>query len=89
MDEREISELSKKLDQHEKLIRRIDFRIDVLNKKRKDVTLDMMVEIVRDVNTCITCPVCRGVILESGTECRNCFEIRETLARINKEVKNG
>ncbi len=57
MGEREISELSKKLDQHEKLISRIDFRIDVLKKKRKDVTLDMMVEIVRDVNTGITCPV--------------------------------
>ena len=83
MDENE------KLTQLEKLIARIDFRIEVLNKKRRDVTLDMMVEIVKDANTGITCPVCRGVILESGTECRNCFEIRETLARINKEVKNG
>ena len=79
----------KKLEQYEKLISRIDYRIKVLQKKRKDVTLDMMVEIVRDVNTGITCPVCRGVILDSGTECRNCFELREKLARINKEVKNG
>ena len=40
-----------KLTQLEKLISRIDFRIEVLKKKRKDVTLDMMVEIVRDANT--------------------------------------
>lgn len=40
-----------KLTQLEKLIRRIDFRIEVLKKKRKDVTLDMMVEIVRGANT--------------------------------------
>ena len=47
MDEREGNELSKKLDQYEKVISRIDYRIKVLQKKRKAVTLDMMVEIVR------------------------------------------
>ena len=51
MDEREGNELSKKLDQYEKLISRIDFRIKTLQKKRKDITLDMMVEIIRDANT--------------------------------------
>ena len=60
MDEREGNELSKKLDQHEKLISRIDFRIKVLQKKRKDVTLDMMVEIVR------------GSSLPAEPTCSNC-----------------
>ena len=53
MDEREGNDLSKKLDQYEKVISRIDYRIKVLQKKRKDVTLDMMVEIVREANTII------------------------------------
>ena len=42
---------TEKLTQLEKRVRRIDFRIEVLKKKRKDVTLDMMVEIVRYANT--------------------------------------
>lgn len=46
-----MDEPSEKMKQCEKLILRIDYRIQVLSKKRKDVTLDMMVGIVREANT--------------------------------------
>ena len=45
MDEKE------KLTQLENLVSRVDFRIKALQKKRKDVTLEMMVEIIREANS--------------------------------------
>lgn len=43
-----------KLIQLEKLVLRIDLRIQVLQKKRKDVMLDMMSEIIKEENVKIS-----------------------------------
>ena len=45
---------TEKLTQLEKRVRRIDFRIELLKKKRKDLTLDMMSEIIKEENVKIS-----------------------------------
>ena len=82
MDEKE------KLTQLENLVSRVDFRIKALQKKRKDVTLEMMVEIIREANSGNPeekIPECCGMPVEifelSGKgrgdwvcHCKNCWE---------------